>query len=167
MATFTIEFARGTLPGPQYEDYSVSVAVACNTTAIQTNIKFNNNTGDYVVGWNYTNTSFGLPAQNIRIESFTDEAMYKEISTGNEIPVPGYTGNTLKDISTGSNLTYPYITPITNLVNIQENLNNPELICPDDINYTAVRRRKIQYLIIDSGGNSGELRTATFQNTPQ
>lgn len=165
MGEFNIEFARGVPPGPQYLDYLVSVTSLCSGDGLPRDIKFNDTTGDFIVGYNYSNPYSGLPAQSLRIESFTDVAYFVEISTGTTTIVTPYTPNTLRDISTGSDLTYPYIVPISNLANIQQHISTAELICSEDSNYSARRVRELTYIIMDSAGTPGPLRIATFQNT--
>jgi len=166
MATFNIEFERGESI-PIYEDYMVGVAAICGDDARTHPIKFNDNvTGDYVVGWNWDNPAYGLPPGSIRIESFTDITEVTEISTGTNIPV-SYTPNKLQDLSTGLELTYPYITPMSNLPNIVEIFNQPEIICydSDSDKYLNVRSRTIEYILFDTGGHSGELHKAIYRNT--
>lgn len=167
MATFTVEFERGSLPGPSYEDYSVGVTSICGDDARTHPIKFNDNiNGDYVVGWNWSNPSYGLPPGSIRIESFTDETFVEEVATGTMIPV-SYPSNTLKDLSTGLNLTYPYITPISNLPNIVENFNQAEITCysSGSSDYINTRKRTIEYILFDTDNHAGDLHKATFVNT--
>ena len=166
MAIFTVEFARGSLPGPEYEDYFVGVTSICFDDARQHPIKFNDNiTGDYVVGWNWSNPSTVINPGTIRLESFTDTTEVIELSTGIVVPntVPS---NTLKDISTGSNLTYPYVIPMSQLGNIQENFNSSEIYCEDggSSKYKTTRTRRLEYIIFDTDGVPGPLRVATYQN---
>lgn len=166
MAEFTVEFTRGQLPGPTYEDHGVGVTSICFDDARIHPIVFNNNvTGDYVVGWNWNNPSFGLPPGSIRIESFTDNMQVVEISTGAIIPVTN-TPNTLKDNSTGLDLVYPYTTPISNLANIVENYNQNELECYNrgSKKYQNTRIRIIEYTLFDTGGNPGTVQKATYKN---
>lgn len=165
MAEFTVEFARGTLPGPSYEDYSVGTQGACGDDARQHPIKFNDITGDYIVGWNW-NSPAGLSPGNIRFESFTDITTTIEISTGTIINVQTTPANTLKDNSTGLDLTYPYTTDISNLPNIVENLNQIEINCyeNDSSKFKNVRSRKIEYILFDTSGNPGELKEAIYEN---
>lgn len=166
MAEFTIEFARGELPGPTYEDYSVGVTSICGDDARTHPIKFNDTvTGDYIVGYNWSNPSYGLPPGTIRIEGFTDVTEVEEIVTGTQIPV-SYPPNTLKDLSTGLDLTYPYITPISNLPNIVENFNQTEITCYESgsSDYRNTRIRTIEYVLADTGGNWGPLRSVEYRN---
>lgn len=167
MANFTVEFARGQLPGPTYEDYNVGVTSICYDDARTHPIVFNNNvTGDYVVGWNWDNPSFGLPPGTIRIESFTDTMETVDVATGTVIPTTS-TPNTLRDTSTGLNLTYPYTTPISNLSNIVENFNSTELECYDfgSRKYMNTRTRVIQYVLFDTAGHPGSIQNATYKNS--
>lgn len=166
MAEFTVEYQAAQVPGPDYEDYSVSSESICFDDGRTHPIKFNDNiTGDYVVGWNWNNPS-GLPVGSIRIESFTDNTDSIELSTSTAVPnsaVP----NTLKDTSTGLDLTYPYVIDISELPNIVENINSSELICVNEGNnkYRNTRTRRIQYMLYDTAGNAGPMRIVTYQNT--
>ncbi len=167
MATFTVEFERGTLPGPTYEDYSVGVTSICGDDARTHLIKFNDNiNGDYVVGWNWDNPSYGLPPDTIRIESFSDTTEVLDTVSGNTIPV-SYPPNTLRDLSTGLDLTYPYVTPMSNLPNIVETFNQPEITCYADGSpkFQNTRIRVIEYILADTGGNWGSLQKAEYRNT--
>ena len=166
MAEFTVEFAEGQLPRPTYEDYSVGVSSICFDDPIIHPITFNNNTtGDYVIGWNWNNP-FGLPPGSIRIESFTDITEVIEVALNIPITV-SYTSNTLKDNSTGLNLTYPYTLPISNLSNIVENFNQNEIECYNDgsSRYLNTRTRTIEYTLFDTGGNAGTVQKASYRNT--
>lgn len=166
MAEFTVEYQAAVVPGPQYDDYFVGVQSICSDDARTHPIKFNDNvTGDYVVGWNWTNPN-GLPVGTIQIESFTDGTEVIELSTGNVVPssVPS---NTLKDTSTGLDLTYPYTINISQLPNITENLNSYELTCHSSGSdkYRNTRIRKLRYVLFDTAGNPGPTRIAIYQNT--
>ena len=163
MAIFTIQFQRGQLPGPTYEDFSVTNQTPCNQIPTQKVIKFNDLIGDFVVGYNYQ-SSTSSPANQIRFESFTDETVSIEISTNIETIITGLPQDRLKDSSTGLDLTYPYIIPIANLPNIILNMIAEEnLVCPSDpVNYTTKRRRKIEYIIFDTNGIPGPVKIAEF-----
>lgn len=168
MAVYRIEFERGQIPGPEYEDYNVVGPVGvCGDDARQHPIRFNDNVlGDYVVGWNWSNPSTGLPVGSIRFESFVDETVTVELSTGTVVNVQTTPANTLRDNTAGVNLTYPYITPISNLPNIEENYSQPELVCYSDGSdkYRNTRSRKIEYILFDTGGNAGPVRVAQYNN---
>ena len=168
MAVFSIEFARGQLAGPEYEDYNVTGPLGiCFDDARQHPIKFNDNiTGDYVVGWNWSNPSFGLPPGSIRIESFTDITETIELSTGLVVNTQTSPANTLRDNTAGVDLTYPYITPMSNLGNIVENFNQNEIMCfnSGSDKYRNTRTRIVEYILFDTAGNPGPLRTARYDN---
>lgn len=167
MAEFTVEFARGQLPGPTYEDYFVGGPLGiCGDDARQHPIKFNDNiTGDYVVGFNWDNPS-GLPPGEIRIISFSDSTTTVELSTGTIVNTQLFPANTLKDNMTGLDLTYPYTTPMSNLPNIVENFAQSEITCYNDGSdkYRNTRTRVVEYILFDTAGNPGPVCKATYQN---
>lgn len=167
MAIYTIRFDKepDDPRGPTYESYMVGVNSICFDDVRYHPVVFNNNiTGDFVVGWNWVNAN-GNPPQTLRILSFTDKTETIEISTGLVIP-NNYPPNTLRDNSTGLDLTYPYEFDINSLGNIRENSNQLEISCEGSGSdkYKNTRQRIIEYIILDSGGIPGPTRTATFQN---
>lgn len=167
MAVFSIEFARGQLAGPEYDDYSVGVASVCNDDAQPRRVRFDDNINrDFVVGWNYSSPS-GSPATTIRIEEYTDEMIWREISTSTDTPVPGFVPSELRDNSTGNLLTYPYNMNISDLDDLSVSPNSLELICNKSDKYTTIRTRSITYYIFDANGNGGPMRKAVFINTQQ
>lgn len=165
MASFTVEFQREILFGPEYENYSIDQVTECNDDAQQRRVRFNDIVnGDFVVGYNYT-SSTSSPAQIIRIESYTDEMISTEISSGIVAVPAGFVPSQLERISTNTTLTYPYSMNISELSDIGIEANSVELMCEDRIKYTASRIRSINYYIFDSNGQSGPLRTARFTNS--
>lgn len=167
MATFTITFSEAPPVAPYYEDYSVTVESICDGDAINRIIRFNDNvTGDLVVGYNYS-SSIGSPATTFKIISYEDTMNYKEIATGIESPAPGFTPSELKDNTTGNFLTYPYITPVSNINNIVMLTHSVEIKCPTDPAYTSVRVRKLVFQVADAAGTYGPIKAASFINNPQ
>jgi hypothetical protein len=151
-----------------YNSYNVGVATQCGNSASQHNVKFNDITGDFVVGKDFTNGA-GFPAQTLRIVGFTDESYFIQNSTGNQTPAPGFVPRRLKNTVTNAVIsTFPTDVPIANLNQLGVENIGTELICPSDmVNNTARRIRKLTYRIIDSNGNIGAIREARFDNTPQ
>ena len=167
MAVFSIEFARGQLQGPDYDDYNVGVSTPCNDDAQPRRVRFDDNiNGDFVVGWDYNSPS-GSPATTIRIEEYTDEMIWREISNGIDTPVPGFVPSQLRDNSTGNLLTYPYNMNISDLNQLSVVPNSLELVCNESSKYTTIRNRTITYYIFDANGNGGPMRKAMFTNTQQ
>lgn len=164
MATFQAEFEES-LQGPTYEDYSVGVATPCNDDGQQRVIKFNDTvTGDFVVGFNY-NSPGSFSAQNLVIESYTDESIIIEIATSIETVDSSHIPNLLQ--YSGVTISYPYTVGMSNLNNLSWFIRSLELQCGDDPGYTYRRERIITYHIVDSNGNVGPTRVAIFINTPQ
>lgn len=151
-----------------YNSFSVGVATQCGNSASQHNVKFNDITGDFVVGKDFSNTT-GFPAQTLRIVGFTDESFFIENSTGTQTPAPGFTPRRLKNTVTNAVIsTFPTDVPIANINQLGVENIGTELICPSDmVNNTARRIRKLTYRIIDSNGGVGPIREARFDNTPQ
>lgn len=167
MGSFTVQFTEAIQAGPSYDDYQVNVSTPCNDDAQQRNVKFNDIiTGDFVVGFNY-NSSGGYSAQSIQILSYTDEMISTEISTSVETVPPGFVPSELKRISTNTALNYPYTMNINNLNDIGLITNSFELICQDSSKYVASRTRRIEYIILDTNGQAGPTKTATFTNSQQ
>ena len=54
MASFTIEFNRGTLPPPYYENSTKVENIQCGDDLHIRTIMFNNNSADFNVGKNFT-----------------------------------------------------------------------------------------------------------------
>lgn len=151
-----------------YNSYQVGQATLCDDNALQRNIKFNDLSGDFVIGKDFTNSA-GFPAQTLRIVNFTDESFFIENLSGNQMPVPGYVPRRLKNIITNVVITtFPTDVSISNLNQLGVEITGDELTCPSDtFNYTARRIRKMTYRIIDSDGNLGPIKEARFDNTPQ
>lgn len=167
MATFTIEFERGVPPKPTYGGgYSQTIYTNCGDDAQPRSIKFNDITGSFVVGFNYENSANGgLPADRIRIYSYQDYTVEADLVSGNQTVLTQYAG-TLMDSSTGLDLTYTYEIPLTELPNIIQHHNSPELVCiqSDLSKYRYTRVRTISYAISDTAGHWGDSASATFIN---
>lgn len=150
-----------------YAEYSVGQATICNNTGSQRNVKFNDLTGDFIVGKDFTNSA-GFPAQTLSILNFTDVSVVIQNSTGNQTPTPGFVPNQMKNLVTNTVInTFPYNIAISNLSQLGQQINTLELTCPADmVNNTARRTREITYRIIDSNGNLGPVKTTQFYNTP-
>ena len=54
MAEFTVKFARGTLPPPEYDDSLKNENIQCGDDLHIRTIMFNNNSADFNVGKNFT-----------------------------------------------------------------------------------------------------------------
>lgn len=168
MAEFSIIFDEMLNSPPRYEDYSVIGPLgSCGEDAQIHPITFNDiSTGDYVVGYNW-DSPIGLPPGNIRIESFTDTTETYDTVLNVIANVQTTPANTLKDTTTGLNLVYPYITPISNLPNIVEVFTQSEITCYEkgSAKFRNTRTRKIKYVIFDTDGNAGPVCDAIYQNT--
>lgn len=156
MAEFTIEFGRGQLYEPQYQhDYETSSTILCGSDARPRTIKFNDTTGDYVVGLNWDNSlNNDLPVGKIRIEGYQDFTAEANLQTGN-VTTLNIPPSVLIDSSTGLELTYPYEIPISELGNIKTKHNGTELVCPqfDLSKYRYSRTRGLSYFLADTSDN--------------
>lgn len=168
MAEFTIEFERGQIYEPQYKnEYELKQRIQCAEDPRPRTIKFNDITGDYVVGLDWDNANNGnLPADRIRIEAYQDYTSEANIQTGN-ITILNIPPSVLIDTSTGLELTYPYEIPISELGNIQTKHNGPELVCNqfDLSKWRYNRSRAISYFLGDSAGNWNTAPAVSWINT--
>ena len=148
-----------------YNSYSVGLQTICNNSASQRSFKFNDLSGDFIVGKDFTNSA-GFPAQTLRLINFTDESFFIENSTGNETPATGFVPRRLKNITTNAIIdTFPTDIAITDINQLGVEDIGTELICPQDmVNNSAKRVRKLTYRILDSNGNIGGIREAIFYN---
>lgn len=169
MATFTVEFAEGEIKKPTYVDgYENKGGVNCGSAPIPRTIYFNDSSyiNDFVVGYNWDNSLNGdLPPDRIEFEAYQDHTIESDLTTGNQVVLPGPPNpSTLRDSSTGLDLTYPYEISIANLQNIEVHHNDVELTCiqSDLGKYRYTRVRSISYRINDTDGNWGDYVSTTL-----
>lgn len=158
MAEFTVKFARGTLPPPEYDDSLKNENIQCGDDLHIRTIMFNNNSADFNVGKNFTSNY--PPETNIRIEGFSDIFEIKEIAGGIITTPAGFIPSQIKNIVTNQLLTYPYTLPISQLSDLNFEHYVGEMNFCDSSKFENKRTRKISYMIEDSNNLFGPLREA-------
>lgn len=168
MANIKITVAEEPISPMQYNSFGVGQQTICGSTASQRNFKYNDTSGDFVVGKDFVNAA-GFPANTLRILGFTDNGYFIENSTGNQTTATGFIPRRLKNILTNTIIsTFPYEILISNIGQMGVENVGTELICPSDmVNNTAIRAREVTYRILDSNGNVGPIAVARFDNLPQ
>lgn len=160
MAEFTVEFARGTLPPPEYDDSLKNENIQCGDDLHIRTIMFNNNSADFNVGKNFTSNY--PPETNIRIEGFSDIFEIEEIAGGIITTPAGFIPSQIKNIVTNQLLTYPYTLPISQLSNLSFKHYVGEMDFCDSSKFKNRRTRKISYMIEDSNNLFGPVREAVL-----
>lgn len=168
MARFDIEFARGQIKKPKYDNYTPQpgVRTRCGEDAQPRTIKFNDTTGDFIVGLNWDNSENGdLPPGVLTISSYQDYIVEANMQTGNQTVLTQYAG-TLRDSSTGLDLTYPCDINVADLGNIEQHHNSVELVClqSDLGKWRYTRVRSLAYLLADTAGNQGDISQTILIN---
>lgn len=161
MAEFTVEFERGTLPPPEYDDYAVTEQVNCNDDVIPRSIVFNN-TGDFILGLNFSSNY--PPATTIVIEDYKDITTETDVATYAETtPSPNSVSSELIRISTNTPLVFPYTVAVGDLYDIGIEHASLEIVCNDtEGKFRYTRERTISYRVGDSNGLYGEIKTSTL-----
>lgn len=160
MAEFTVKFARGTLPPPEYDDSLKNENIQCGDDLHIRTIMFNNNSADFNVGKNFTSNY--PPETNIRIEGFSDIFEIEEIAGGIITTPAGFIPSQIKNIVTNQLLTYPYTLPISQLSDLNFEHYVGEMDFCDSSKFENRRTRKISYIIEDSNNLFGPVREATL-----
>lgn len=160
MAEFIIEFARGTLPPPEYDDSLKSENIQCGDDLHIRTIMFNNNLADFNVGKNFTSNY--PPETNIRIEGFLDIFEIEETAGGTVTTPSGFIPSQIKNTATNQLLTYPYTLPISQLSDLDFEHYVGEMDFCDSSKFENKRTRKISYMIEDSNNLFGPLREAVL-----
>lgn len=162
MAEFTVEFARGQeTKKPTYSDgYSNKVMTNCGDDPHPKKIVFNDPlaTAEFVVGFDWNNSINGnLPADKLTINSYQDFTIESDLQSGNQTILTNVPPSTLRDSSTGLDLTYPYEILLSDLGNIEMNQSGVELVCPqfDLSRWRYTRVRAISYFLCDVANNCG------------
>ena len=158
MAEFTVKFARGTLPPPEYDDSLKNENIQCGDDLHIRTIMFNNNSADFNVGKNFTSNY--PPETNIRIEGFSDIFEIEEIAGGIITTPAGFIPSQIKNTVTNQLLTYPYTLPISQLSDLNFEHYVGEMNFCDSSKFENKRTRKISYMIEDSNNLFGPLREA-------
>ena len=161
MAEFTVKFARGTLPPPEYDDSLKNENIQCGDDLHIRTIMFNNNSADFNVGKNFTSNY--PPETNIRIEGFSDIFEIEEIAGGIITTPAGFIPSQIKNIVTNQLLTYPYTLPISQLSNLSFEHYVGEMDFCDFSKFENRRIRTLTYVIEDSNTLFGPVREAVLK----
>ncbi len=160
MAEFTVKFARGTLPPPEYDDSLKNENIQCGDDLHIRTIMFNNNSADFNVGKNFTSNY--PPETNIIIEGFTDIAEIEESGGAITNPV-GFIPSQIKNTVTNQLLTYPYTLPISQLSDLNFEHYVGEMDFCDFSKFENRRIRTLTYVIEDSNTLFGPVREAVLK----
>ena len=161
MAEFTVKFARGTLPPPEYDDSLKNENIQCGDDLHIRTIMFNNNSADFNVGKNFTSNY--PPETNIRIEGFSDIFEIEETAGGIITTPAGFIPSQIKNIVTNQLLTYPYTLPISQLSNLSFEHYVGEMDFCDFSKFENRRIRTLTYVIEDSNTLFGPVREAVLK----
>ena len=156
MAEFNTIFDRGTLPPPEYDDYSKQEVVPCGTDVIARTITFDG-LGDFRLGVNFTSNYD--PAKDIIIENFTDVTTYSDTNGGPEIINTSVISSQLT--YNGIVATLPLTIPLADLSLLGFQVNGVEIQC-DGNKFDNKRTRKITYYISDSNDQYGVLKESVL-----
>lgn len=161
MAEFIVEFARGSLPPPTYDDYEKTERILCGDDAHERTVAFDS-TGDFIVGLNFQSNY--PPASTVIIESFHDVTIETQLDNGTIVnPAPGSSPSYLYRISTGTPLTYPYTIPVDEVSDIGVQATTAEIVCRTvGGKFSYQRTRRLGYRIMDSNGLYGDLKSSTL-----
>ena len=158
MAEFIVTFDRGTLPPPEYDDYSKQEVVPCGTDVIARTITFDG-LGDFRLGVNFTSNYNS--AKNIRVEDYSDIVTNAATSGGTPIVDNSFIPSELTYNGTVVTLPFTFLVSNINLLNIT---NTDEMLCRGPGKFDFTRTRKISYFISDTNNQYGPQRESTLIN---